>query len=113
MRFLKNKLFLFLEILGLILLPGFSLADAQIITTYQGVIDVLNKIAQWVFWFFIVAAVIYIIVIAFNILTASGDPDKLSKANTQLIYAVIAIAIATLALAIVHFVAGIFGATFS
>ncbi|MDP2856268.1 MAG: hypothetical protein Q8N90_04135 [bacterium] len=87
-----------------IFLTGF-LAQAQIpsppptglITSVSGVWNFVNTIVKWVYWFFFAMAVLFIVFAAFSYLTAGGDPGKVKKANTQLIYAIVAIAVALIA----------------
>lgn len=87
-----------------IFLVGF-LAQAQIqsppttgvITNISGIWTVVNTIVKYVYWFFFAMAVLFIIFAAFTYLTAGGDPAKVKKANNQLIYAVVAVAVALIA----------------
>jgi uncharacterized membrane protein HdeD (DUF308 family) len=87
-----------------IFLVGF-LAQAQItspaptglITDVSGVWRIINTIVKWVYWLFFAMAVLFIILAAFTYLTAGGDPGKVKKANTQLIYAIVAVAVALIA----------------
>lgn len=73
-------------------------------------IALMWRIVDWVFVFFIVTAVIYLMIASFSYLTAEGDAEKISKAKHELIYAIIAVAIASLSRAIVYAVASIIGA---
>lgn len=59
----------------------------------QGVIDFLNQVLTWVAYIFWILAAIFVFWAAFLYLTASGDPEKIKKANHQLRYAVIAIVV--------------------
>ena len=68
--------------------PIQSLGDVQ---------KVLNSVATWLSTFFFIIAIIFIILAAFQYLTASGDEDKIKKAKQQLIYAIVAIVVALLA----------------
>jgi hypothetical protein len=87
-----------------IFLTGF-LAQAQItsptasgvVTSIDQVWRVINTIVKWVYWFFFAMAVLFIILAAFTYLTAGGDPGRVKKANTQLIYAIVAVAVALIA----------------
>jgi hypothetical protein len=75
-----------------------------------GALNIMCTVAGWIFAILIVLAVIFVLLAAFNYLTASGDSEKVSKANSQLIYAAIAVAVALFArgfpLLIVNFVGG-------
>ncbi len=87
-----------------IFLTGF-LAQAQItspqpsgiVTNISGIWNIINTIVKWVYWFFFAMAVLFIILAAFSYLTAGGDPGKVKKANNQLIYAIVAVAVALIA----------------
>lgn len=65
--------------------------------TIAYVINVLKTVVNWMFSVLIILAVICIIIAAFNYLTAAGDPEKVKKAHTMLIYALVAIGVALLA----------------
>ena len=60
---------------------------------------ILQKITQYVYTVFFVVAIIYIIFAAFNFLTAGGDTKKVETAQSQIFWAVIAIAIALISVA--------------
>ena len=87
-----------------------SLAAATPAGPYQGEVDilkVLNTIINWVFAIFLAIAVLFIILAAFQFLTAGGNSEKVSEARDKLLYAAIGIAVAMLSKAIVPIVAGI------
>lgn len=87
-----------------IFLTGF-LAQAQIpspqpvglVTNVSQVWSLINTIVKYVYWFFFAVAVLFIILAAFAYLTASGDAAKVKTANTRLIYAIVAVAVALIA----------------
>jgi hypothetical protein len=85
-----------------------SMAGSQTIGT-GNVQTYVGNILNWVFYFFIVLAVVFILIAAFSYLTAGGDEQKITKAKNELIYAIIAIVIAVLAKSIVTLIAGIAG----
>jgi uncharacterized membrane protein YukC len=100
------------KISALIIVSALS-AAATAFAAIQNFDDMLKlawNIVNWIFTFFLVAAAIYIIVAAFMYLTAGGDQEQISKAKKQLIYAIIAIAIAALSKTIVAVVGSILGA---
>lgn len=68
------------------------------IKSVNDVIRILNNIAKWFYVIFFIVAVIFIIIAAFNFLTAQAEPEKISIAKKQVIYAVIAIVIALLSI---------------
>lgn len=79
------------------------------ISTVEGLFEVMTKITNYLFTALIIFAVIFIIVAAFNFLTAGGDPTKLSKAKNQLLWALVAVAIGALSWGLVEMVKRIMG----
>lgn len=62
-----------------------------------GALNVLCTIFAWLFAFFIVIAVIFVLLAAWKYLTAAGDADKVKSANQSLIYAAVAVGVALIA----------------
>ncbi len=81
------------------------------VTNVQGITGMFCNIAAWVFIVLMVLAVIYVLWAAFLYLTGSGDEEKIKKANHQLLYAAIAIAIMLIARVFPAVIASMFGAT--
>lgn len=79
------------------------------IESLGGAYTVLENIMGWIYTFFFIIAAIMILVAAFQYLTAQGSEDKVKKAKNTLIYAVIAIAIALVALGIDNIVSSLVG----
>lgn len=71
-----------------------SVAHAAAPTTVNGLLTVFNKVLFWVSTAFWIAAGISTIYAAFLYLTAAGNEERVKKAKNQLLYTVIAIAIA-------------------
>ena len=75
-----------------------------------GAITIICTIAGWIFAFLVVLAVVFVLLAAWDYLTAGGEAEKISSANNKLIYAAVAIAVALFArgfpLLIVGFVGG-------
>lgn len=67
------------------------------ITTPSGIFNILKTIVQWTYTIFFVVAVLFILIAAFNFLTAQGDPTKINSAKNQILWACVAIAIALIA----------------
>lgn len=63
------------------------------VSTGSGILDLMNKILTWIAYLFWIFAAIFVFWAGFLYLTASGDPEKVKKANHQLRYAVIAIVV--------------------
>ncbi len=79
------------------------------ITSLTEAKTVLENILGWVYTFFFIVAAIMILVAAFQYLTAGGNEEKVKKAKNSLIYAVIAIAIALVAMGVDNIIANIVG----
>lgn len=75
--------------------PLTSFAQVKTVSGVVKLFDTVFNIVQYLFW---VIAGIFIIYAAFKYLTAQGDPEKVGVARQMVIYAVIAIAIALLAM---------------
>lgn len=73
----------------------------------SGWLQIIITITKWLYTILLVVAVIFVILAAFKYLTAGGDPTAVKKANSQLIYAVVAIVVAILAFSIKTIVTGI------
>ena len=78
-------------------------------TSLTDFILVLCSIAGWIFVFLVIVAIIFVLLAAFNYLTAGGDPEKVKTASNELIYAAIAIAVGLLARGLPLLVSGIVG----
>jgi len=68
--------------------------------TGKELVERIQLIANWVFAFFLAISLIYIVLGAFQFVTAGGDPTKITEARQKLIFAVIGIAIGLLTLGI-------------
>ncbi len=89
-----------------LLVSAQTLPNPQIVTPIQA-IQTLCTIAGWLFTFLIVFAIIFVIYAAWNYLTAAGDPEKVSAASRQLIYAAVAVAVAIFAKGLPLLVSGL------
>lgn len=63
----------------------------------RGFFKIAGDVVKYVYIIFFIIAVLFIIVAAFTYLTKAGQPEEIKKAHTQLVYAVIAIVVALLA----------------
>lgn len=70
----------------------------------QELIDLVAAIVKWLAIIFWIAAVGFIFYAAYIYLTAGGDPERIKKAHKQLLYAVIAIAVALMATGLPFFI---------
>lgn len=78
------------------------------INSLQGVLNLVCLGFDYAFWFLIALAVVFGIIAAFKYLTGSGNPESVKSANSTLLYAAIAVAVALLARGIPLIVASFF-----
>ncbi len=92
-------------------LPLLAFAQQQTpgvdVSTFARLIQVICTLVGYAFALLIVLAVIFVIYAAFLYLTAAGDPEKVKKANSTILYAAIAVAVALLAKSMPFLVASI------
>jgi uncharacterized membrane protein len=81
------------------------------ITSVQSILNTFCTVFDWAFYFLIALAVIFGVIAAFRYLTSSGNAEKIKTANSTLLYAAIAVAVALLARAIPLVVASFLGAS--
>jgi hypothetical protein len=87
-------------------------APPSSIVSEKGISGVLELIARFSGWFYgiiIFLAIIFILVAAFNFLTSGGDEEKVKKARSYLIYAVVAVAVAVVSAGIITVTMQFFG----
>lgn len=70
------------------------------VETVGGIVNILENILRWVYTIFFIVAALFIIIAAFHYLTAQGNPEKVGSAKDMMIYAVVAIVIALIAMSI-------------
>jgi len=63
----------------------------------KDILRTIHRVANWMFSFLIILAVIFILIAAFNYLTGAGSDEKIKKAHKMLLYAAIAVAVGLLA----------------
>ncbi|MFH1656665.1 MAG: TrbC/VirB2 family protein [Candidatus Nealsonbacteria bacterium] len=85
-------------ILGLVLttflvVPLIGLAQPRSAPTVN-VMQLLDKIVNWLFSILLIVAVIYLILAGYFFITAQGDPEKVSKARNMVLYALIGVLVA-------------------
>ena len=77
--------------------------------TLTGVSQWLCTISDWMFYFLIILAVVFVVIAAYKYLTSSGDPEKVKGANQMLMYAAIAVIVGILAYTFPDLVGSIVG----
>jgi hypothetical protein len=65
--------------------------------TAGSILQIIQRVGNWVFAFFLAISIIFLIWGAFEFVTGEGNPEKVSSAKRRLIYAVIGIGLALLA----------------
>ncbi|MEK7635830.1 MAG: hypothetical protein AAB405_01940 [Patescibacteria group bacterium] len=119
MASLKIKTFVIINLVSLLLLPVMvsAISQGSSDVDFKGEVQVgtmtelLNKITgviKWIYTIFFILAGIFILAAAFTYLTAQGDPEKVGKAKSQIIYAIVAIVVALIALSIPAIVKSVF-----
>lgn len=71
-----------------------DLARGSPIDSPEKVFLVLKKILQWTYTIFFIMAVYFLLLAAFTYLSASGNPEKIKAASSQLLWGMVAIAVA-------------------
>jgi len=90
--------------------PGDLTVEANCYTDEWGTIcllNVINRVFDWVFVFIVALVGIMIVVGAFNIITAGGAPDKVTAGRNYILYALIGMVVAFFAKAIPAIVAAL------
>lgn len=85
-------------------IPDPFIEDAEGPVTIGGWVDVLVTVVQWFYTIVFIIAVLFILLAAYNFITSKGDPGKTKTARSQLMYAVVGIAVALLSYTIIYFV---------
>ena len=103
-----NKIISAVVLSSVLIVPAIGLAQDYEVPNVD-VMNALNSIANWIFSILLLVAVIFIILGAFNFITAGGDSEKLGKARNNIFYALIGIAVAFLAKGLIVLVGRIMG----
>ncbi len=105
---------------GLTALPLLTLAQytppaggetpPQIVSSYSDIITIINTAANWILGILLAAAVVLILIAAFNYVTAAGNDEKVKKAKSMITFAIIAVALGIFAKGIVALIITFSGA---
>jgi len=74
------------------------------------VMTALDSIVNWLFTILLVVAVVFLVLAAFNFVTAGGSEEKVTTARSQVMYALIGVMVALLARGLIALVRRIVGA---
>jgi heme/copper-type cytochrome/quinol oxidase subunit 2 len=91
------KKFLYILFFPLVFFPLISSAATSTIQDAQDVVDLITKIGNWMYGILLGLAVIFIIFAAYNFMTSGGSEEKVKEAKNQVLYTLIAVAVAMLA----------------
>jgi len=69
----------------------------------------LKTLVNWLFTILLIVAAIFLVIAGFNFVTASGEPDKIAKAKTFVIYALIGVAVAVASRGLIELVRYVMG----
>lgn len=78
-------------------------------TTGAGLLTLVDAVTNWVFAIFTVLAVIFILLAAFQFVTAGGDAVKVGEARMKLIWAMVGIIVALASKGLVPVIRNIVG----
>jgi len=79
------------------------------ITDIDQIFDILKTVVQYVYTIFFIVAILFILIAAFNFLTAKGDPTKVQGARSQITWAVVAIIIALISVGAAQIIGSFLG----
>ena len=82
---------------GLLAVPIIALAQQEaptIIETGEDLINLINKIGNWIFTILLAIAGIMLLWSAFQFITAGGNPETVKYARDKLMYALFGVAVA-------------------
>ena len=114
--------FLMASVLALVALPAFAVPGIQEqppddkklpatppASTGIGLLTLIDTITNWFFAIFTVLTLIFLLLAAFQFVTAGGDEAKVSEARQKLIWATIGIVVALAAKGLVPIIRSIVG----
>ncbi len=99
MKKIKDLLIILFLSLPLFVFGEFATPTVTVTTAGQ-VLNIINFLTKVAYTLFIALTVLFLILAAFNYLTAQGDEGKVKTAKKQVVYAVVAIVIAILAFSV-------------
>jgi len=108
---LSNKI-IFSALLLFLLMPLFIQADVEFepLTKYKSIQELIDAIAKWVYWTALALAPLMIIIGAFYLITASGDPDRVNTGRKIITWTIVGIAVVLLAASLIPVIKEILGA---
>lgn len=101
---MRKYLISLLVLASLVSFAGAQQSSDSPINSVQDIINVILKVLRWmqiIFWIFAAGAIFYA---GYLYLGAAGDEKRVGKAKNQILYAVIAIAVALIAPGVVNLI---------
>jgi uncharacterized protein involved in exopolysaccharide biosynthesis len=98
-----KKIILILLLIGFVF-SGLPVYGDVIEAPELELMDALNTIINILFWILLTIAAGFIILGAYHLMTAQGDPTKLEVGKNKILYAIIAVVVAMLARGIIIFI---------
>jgi len=99
-----RKSLLILTLISLLTVPTVMILAQNETAPNVNVREALDRITDLLFVLLLVIAVIFIILAAYNFVTAGGDPSKVDTARKNVMYALIGVGVAILAKGLVHLI---------
>lgn len=81
---------------------AYSAVPPAPISNYADLMRIMNNAANWLFGILLVLAVIFVILAAYKYLNGAGDPKAVETAKQQILYALLAVAIAVLSKTLIN-----------
>jgi len=91
------------------LLAAAQAAPPETIPADLDILTILENVVDWLFTILLIVAAIFLVIAAFNFITASGDPEKVASARNFVLYALIGVAVAVAARGLIAFVRMVMG----
>jgi len=105
-----KKILLTAVLISLLVVPAVNVLAQESPPADLDVMEVLERIVDWLFTILLVVAAIFIVVAAYYFVTATGNPETVSKARNFVMYALIGVAVAVASRGLVVLVRRIVGA---
>jgi len=105
-----KKILLTAVLISLLVVPAVNVLAQEFSPADLDVMEVLERIVDWLFTILLVVAAIFIVVAAYYFVTATGNPETVSKARNFVLYALIGVAVAVASRGLVALVRRIVGA---
>ncbi len=86
---------------GLLFAPLTALGSTSTLQNANDVISLIAKVGNWMYSGLLGLAVVFVIVAAYNFMFSGGSEENVSKAKNQLLYTLIAVAVAFLSKGII------------